>query len=334
MVTTIYSQQSGIVVPITTESTQIAQRFAQQCSAPEKAEQIRQNTLAVHAVNAYLQLLSIPTDLADSDSWNPIMQLVANVADLKLPNIGTLSCRPITPDHDTCQIPPEDWHDRIGYIAVRLDESARQATLVGFCTAIPQVEHVSTESFDPIETLIDRVHQLQVSQSPAASSRSSSVPYVLNQIGKWVDGIIEAGWQTAAELINPTELDLAFRTSVDLVSPTLNAPTTVTDISRAKLIDLGIQLEQSVRVALVVHITQTADRRTSVILQVRPLGESFYLPEGVELTVLDENNANYLAATSRAIDNYIQLRFSGQAGEQFGVRIKLGQSVFREQFAI
>ena len=334
MVATIYSQQPGVVIPITTEFAQIAQRFARQCPVPEKAEQIRHNTLAVCAVNAYLQLLSIPTDIADSDCWNPIMQLVADVADLKLPGVGSVSCRPIARGSDSCQIPPEDWHDRIGYIAVRLDEDIHQATLVGFSLATPQTDRVSTASFGPIETLIDQVHRLTISQPLATPSQSSNISPVLNQIGRWVDGLIEGGWQTAAELIDPTEFNLAFRTSADLVSPTLDAPTTVTDISRAKLIDLGIQLDQSIRVVLVVHITQTADRRTRVVLQVRPLKESLYLVEGIELTVLDENGADYLEVTSRAIDNYIQLRFSGQAGEQFGVRIKLGRSVFREQFAI
>ena len=334
MVTTTYSQQSGIVIPITTESAQIAERFAQQCSVPEKAEQIRQNTLAVCAVNTYLQLLSISTDLADSDSWNPIMRLAANVADIKLPDVGTFSCRTIAPGSNTCWIPPEDWQGHKGYITVRLDEDTYQATLVGFSVAIPQMQNVPADRFGPIEALIDQIHQLQTSRSSAVSSQLGSVPRALNQIGKWVDGIITEGWQTAAELINPTELDWAFRTSTDLASAMLDAPTTVTNISRAKLVDLGIHLGRSVRVALVVHITQTTDRRTSVILQVRPLGESLYLPEDIELTVLDENDADYLAATSRAIDNYIQLRFSAQAEEQFGVRIKLGQSVFREQFAI
>ncbi|MEM8501552.1 MAG: DUF1822 family protein [Cyanobacteria bacterium P01_D01_bin.1] len=338
MVTTIYSQQSGIVVPITTASRSIAQRFAQQCSTPEKADQVRRNTLAVYAVHDYLRLLSIPTDLEDGDSWNPLMRQVTDVADLKLPEVGTFACRPITPDSETCHIPPEDWHDRVGYVAVSLNEEAYQATLIGFSTTVPEAEYVPMSSFAPIETLLDRVHLLQPDQatvqSAALPSQLGSVPLVLNRIGQWVDGIIDDSWRTAAELINPMELDFAFRTSNDLVSPTLDTPTTVTDISRAKIVDLGTQLGESVRAVLVVHITQTADRRTSIILQVRPLGATPYLPEGIELNVLDENNNLYIEATSRAIDNYIQLQFIARAGEQFGVRISLGENVFREQFSI
>ncbi len=333
MVTTIFSQQSGVVVPITTEHKNAAQRFARHCSVPEKAERIRRNTLAVCAVNTYLQLLSIPTDIADSDSWNPTMQLIADVADLKLPDIGTLSCRLVGLESDTCYVPPEEWHDRAGYVAISLDEDSDRATLIGFRASVPQTEYVPINSFGSIETLIDQVHILSSTQS-ALPSQSNDIPIALNRIGRWVDGIITGGWEAAASLVNPVDLDLAFRTSTDLVSPTLDAPTTVTDISRAKLVDLGIQLGQSVRVALVVRITQTADRRTSIILQVRPLGESPYLLEGIELVVLDENSTNYLEATSRAIDNYIQLRFVAQAGEQFGVRIKLGQAEFREQFSV
>ncbi len=344
MVTTIYSH-SGIVVPITTASRRIAQQFAQQCPTPEKANQIKQNTLAVCAVNNYLQLLSIPTDIDSGDSWNPLMRQVTDVADLKLPNVGTFSCRPVAPESETCYIPPDDWHDRAGYVAVSLDEDAHRATLLGFSTDIPETAYLPISRFDPIEALLDRVHLTKPSQSPVAQAASdlmgrfsmdqlANVPVVLNRIGEWVDGINAEGWRTASELINPADLDFAFRTATDLVLPMLDAPTTVTDISRAKIVDLGTHLDQLVRAALVVHITQTADRRTSIILQVRPTGESPYLVEGIELKVLDENDDIYLEASSRAIDNYIQLRFSGHAREQFGVRISLGESVFREQFEI
>ena len=157
----------------------------------------------------------------------------------------------------------------------------------------------------------------------------------LNRIHKWLDGIISDGWQAAASLINPSDLNRAFLVSDDLVSPTtIDVPTPVTDVSRAKLIDLSTQLGESIQVALVVRITQTADGRTSIILQVCPLGKLPYLPEGIELTVLNENNVKYLETTSRTIDNYIQLRFIAQVGEQFSVRIRLGQTEFKELFSV
>lgn len=92
--------QMGITLPITTEHLRIAERFEQLCPFHEKSHQIRHNTLAVCAVNAYLQLMEIPTDLASSDSWKPMMQMMGNVADLKLPGLGALSCRTVSSTHE------------------------------------------------------------------------------------------------------------------------------------------------------------------------------------------------------------------------------------------
>ena len=85
----------GITLPITTEFQQVADRFSQRWGLANKAAQIRRNTLAVCAVNAYLELMEIPSAIAQGDSWNPLMQGMADVADLVLPGVGVLSCRTV-----------------------------------------------------------------------------------------------------------------------------------------------------------------------------------------------------------------------------------------------
>ena len=347
------SQPVGITIPITTEFKRLSQHFSQRCEFANKAEQIRQNTLAVCVVNAYLQLLNIPTNVADSDSWNPMMQVMSNVADLTLPEVGTLSCRVLEPDAQTCHIPPEDWHDRAGYIAVRLDETANQAELVGFLAAAPNSDTVSLERFGPIETLIDRVHELRLASTPGVVT--SQVRSELTQLSNWISDVatplqagIAAGWQAVDSLINPAELSFAFRGSE------VTDPAFTTNVSRAKLIDLGLQLsqpsgepsgqpsEQVSQVALVVHVTPNKQNgeqngeqaRKDIVLQVRPLGESPYLNAGLTLQVLDGNDQPFMSATSRAIDNYIQLHLSGDPGEQFSVQITMGKASFNEQFVI
>ncbi len=126
--TTQQFQPLGITFPITTECWQMAQHFAEQCPLPEKVLQIRHNTLAVCAVNAYLQLMNVPTHLAESDSWNPMMQMMADACDLQVPQWGVLECRPVAVGEVACHIPPEAWHDRAGYVAVMLDEENNRAT--------------------------------------------------------------------------------------------------------------------------------------------------------------------------------------------------------------
>ncbi|MGB3297458.1 MAG: DUF1822 family protein [Phormidesmis sp.] len=321
--------EQGITLPITTEFQQIAQRFAQQCPFSEKAAQIKQNTLAVCAVNAYLQLTDISTCLADSDSWNPIMQMMADVADLKVPNVGAFSCRAIAPTDTTCYIPPEDWHNRAGYIAVVIDEAASQATLLGFISAVNEVEQVPLESFAPIETLIDRVHSLQ-------ASAIASPP--ITDLSQRIQSSLLNGWQAAAELINPPELEFAFRASESsshTADPTTDHTADPTaDISRAKLVDLGLQLGHSLQVALVIHLAPTSNHRSDIVLQIRPLGDANCLPAGITLSIFDASNTLFRSATSRAIDNYIQLQVTGESGEIFSIQVSKNEVVFTEKFVI
>ncbi|MEL6814860.1 MAG: DUF1822 family protein [Cyanobacteria bacterium J06598_3] len=342
--------QMGITLPITTEHLRIAERFEQLCPFHEKSHQIRHNTLAVCAVNAYLQLMEIPTDLASSDSWKPMMQMMGNVADLKLPGLGALSCRTVSSTHDaSCHVPPEAWQDRVGYVAIDINEANHQATLIGFTATVNEQEQVALTQFEPMETLIDHVHHLQENrqESPQASSQTSpqsaavdalaaQASTALTQLGDWVNDAIATGWEAVDALINPNDLNFAFRTATtaDLTTAGSTSNTAI-DISRAKLIDLGLQLGQAVRVALVVHITQDTDDTTTILLQVRPLGESPYLAEGLSLTAFDESNNTLKSVTAEAIDNYIQFQLvKGLPGERFSVQIVLNEATFTEQFVI
>jgi hypothetical protein len=358
--------EQGITLPITTEYRQIAEKFAQQCPFAEKAAQIRLNTLAVCAVNAYLRLMGIATQVEESDSWNPMMQMMANVADLKVPNVGVFSCRAmaqpskgIAATDPTCHIPPEDWHNRAGYIAVVIDESAHQSTLLGFTPTLNaadiETEQVHLDQFAPIETLIDRIHSLQSNpaanqmaamESSAMESAMESAKTAVTQLGQWAKGAIDSTWQAVEVLINSSEMNVAFRSREWGSQGSSN----VMNISRAKLVDLGLQLDNSLQVALVIHLAKVSPpdvsqevfrdspgrlrHRSDIILQVRPLGNASYLPEGVCLSIFDENDQLFRNATSRSIDNYIQIQITGESGETFGIEISKGDSTFKEKFAI
>src|SRR5919202_532289 len=125
-------EEFALPLPITQVARRTAQEFASQQPTPQKAEQVRLNTLAVYAVNDYLQMMGIPCDLSVGDSWNPITRLCADVADLEITGVGRLECRPLKLHEQTCYIPPEVWSDRIGYVIVQIDESSFEATVLGF----------------------------------------------------------------------------------------------------------------------------------------------------------------------------------------------------------
>ncbi|MEH2145890.1 DUF1822 family protein [Nostoc sp.] len=311
----------ALTLPISQSARITAQQFANQQPNPEKAEQVRLNTLAVWVVNDYLEMMDIPTDLQASDSWNSIMRLCGNIADLEVPSVGRLECRPVQEHQQICSIPPETWEERVGYLVVQFDESLQEARLLGFMPSVA-TETLPLEQLQPLEAFIDHLSQLR--QSPVSS---------LVNLSQWFAGIFETGWQTIESLWNVPELRpaYAFRSTETLELNALNEPESIT--KRAKVIDLGIQILNQ-PVMLIVEISLEEDQQTSIRLQLHATGNQIYLPPGVNLTVLDSSGAVFLNAQSRKLDNYIQLQFRGEPTEQFSVRIAINDISITEYFRI
>ncbi|MEH1809981.1 MAG: DUF1822 family protein [Nostoc sp.] len=311
----------ALTLPISQTARITAQQFANQQPNPEKAEQVRLNTLAVWVVNDYLQMMDIPTDLQASDSWNPIMRLCGDVADLEVPLIGRLECRPVHLHQQICSIPPETWQERVGYLVVQFDESLEEARLLGFIPSVA-TETVPLAQLQPLEAFIDHIWELR--QSPVNS---------LVNLNQWFAGIFETGWETIESLWNVPEFrpTYAFRSIETLELDALKQPESIT--KRAKVIDLGIQIHNQ-PVMLIVEISPEKDQQTSIHLQLHATGNQIYLPPGVHLTVLDSSGAVFLDAQSRKSDNYIQLQFRGEPTEEFSVRVALDNTSITEYFRI
>ncbi len=135
----------SIPIAITQEARFFAQEFAKEQPTPLKAEQVYFNTLAVCMMNNYLRILGIPTNLTAGDSWNLVMRLAFDVADLEVTGLGRLECRPLKSEgrkmeliypSEVCYVPPEVQSSRIGYVAVSLDDEQQEATLLGFVKTV------------------------------------------------------------------------------------------------------------------------------------------------------------------------------------------------------
>jgi Protein of unknown function (DUF1822) len=87
-------------------------------------------------------------------------------------------------------------------------------------------------------------------------------------------------------------------------------------------------------VALMVAIVEKAQGKVAILLRVYPMRNQVYLPPNLELVVLDETGETFLEAQARNADNRIQLKFSGDRGERFSVRVALGDASVTEDFAI
>lgn len=322
------TQTPYITVPLGREAHAIAGQFAAFQATQEKGKQVYLNTLAVYAVHSYLKWMEIETNLSQSDSWHPGLQSLSDVADLVLPGIGRLECRPVLPGEMTLHIPPQATEDRIGYVAVQFSESLDEVELLGFFRSVnaskePQQIAITSLSFantnlQPLDVLLDYI--------PEASSVNLS---------RWLENIFEAGWQTAEALFSPQTANPALSVRNAHQLGEINAENLAAGVKRGKLINLGIQLADN-PVALMVTVTPATDEEVDIRLQVYPAGRQIYLPQGLQLSVLDENGAAVpeLEVTARTADNCIQLAFSVQPGEQFSVQLALEDVSITEDFLL
>ncbi|NET06272.1 MAG: DUF1822 family protein [Symploca sp. SIO2B6] len=297
-------------VPLTLSAHELAQQFYHLQSDSNQAKQIYFNTLAVYAVNFYLNCLGIETDLEASDSWNPCLQALANNADLLVKNVGKLECRPVLPEEQICKVPEEVMSDRIGYVAVRLDSDLTEAQLLGFATSTAQSE-IPIQNLRSLEDLLDVVSPL-------------SLEIILNNVvllRQWLHDSFDLGWEKVSQVLNPIPAELGW--SYRRIE---------TGVKRGKLIHLGRQ-ETAEQIALLVGLRPTQLPELNITVEVYPTGYATHLPRDLQLMVLDEEGETVMQAIAKSTKN-IQLEFSGEEGESFGVKLSLDNYSIIENFTI
>ncbi|MEY3870759.1 MAG: hypothetical protein RLZZ338_4653 [Cyanobacteriota bacterium] len=297
------TEQLTFKVQLSFEAHSLAQKYSKLQSSPQKAKQVYLNILSVYAVDFYLQCMGFETDWPGSDSRNPLMLKLLDLADLDVKQFGKLECRPVLPDQRFCYIPPDVWQDRIGYVAVQLNPSLKEATILGFTNnPMPEFPLIQLQSLDNFLAYMSRIRQ----------------PKLVN-LRNWFEGSFEEGWQTIKELFTTEQFEFAqsFRSSVS--------------IARGQQIDLGMQLAEQ-NLALVVTLPPEPDSEINITVQVHPLGNKNYLPQGLILSVLDESESVILEAESRDEDNFIQLGLTAEKGEEFSIKITLGEATIMQNF--
>lgn len=292
-------------VPLSFEAHEIAQQCSQQ-SSPTKFKQVYLNTLAVYAVDFYLRCMGFETDWPVSDSRNPLMLKLMDVADLDVKQVGKIECRPVLPDADACQISYDAWGDRIGYVAVQFDQSLRQATLLGFTrTVAKQVPLSALNSLEDLLVYMNRIKQLKP----------------INLMN-WFDNAFDAGWQVIDELLNSQKLKFRSSRSNNAIP-----------IDRGHKIDLGMQLAEH-SVALIVSLPPEPDLEVNIEIEVHPMGNQTYLPPGLKLMLIDESEEVIFMAESRDADNFITFRFTPDLRDLFSITVALGEVNVKQSFRL
>ena len=401
-------QTSFLTMALSRENHEIARKFSVQQDTVEKGEQVYLNTLAILGVRSFLDWLGIETDLNAGDSWHSVVRCFQNVADLVIPDLGKLECRPVLPGETVISLPPEVTENRIAYIAVQFQEQLNEVQLLGFYPAIdPQLppETIEISRLQPIETLIDYIDRLESAQFFLQSDEDVAVKvregladqpisemaaqleriyrtynkyerryaggeflasYVAAHTGftfrggapivdkegsdrlqqtelqdlaeellekldeiwggeavnqpvevlrQWLEGIFSEDWQSKKAVLT------AYRRSGEQSQ----------EVSRVKLIELGSHV-----VALLVSVSLDSENEFSIHLRLYPAGRAIHLPEGLQLTAVDDESGEIiLQAQAEETNDWIQVILEGGTqGDRFSVKVAFCDISITESFAI
>ncbi|MBD2778924.1 DUF1822 family protein [Iningainema tapete] len=317
------SESLTFTVPLGLEARTLAEKFRRKHSNPDKGQQVYLNTLAVAAVKFYLRCIGWETDWEASLSYNPLMQGLMDVADLQVRGLGKLECRPVLPSSQTVFVPPEVSTDRIGYVAVQLDESFKTATILGFVKTPTNSGEIFLSELESLADLLSHLHQ--INQREVVKTRV--------KLSQWFDNLFESSWMALEEIFGGMEQKFALR-NVSLKREV--------SVARAKIIDLGLQLGNQ-SVVLLVAIAQGAaepsapysEQKVEILVQLHPIDGQTYLPSNLKLNLLSESGEIMQEVKSRSNDNFIQLkRFRGYSGECFNIQVSYGDFTIKETFVI
>ena len=295
-----------------------AQEFSSQQSNLQKMQQIYYNTLAVSAVNNYIQNIGWQTRIESSDSWKPEMHTLLDTADLELPRYGKLECRYVQPETSIMAIPEEVNADRIAYIAVAIERSHKTAYLLGFVThAIDST--IPLKFLQPMSELPEYLEQYALS----LYAKQSALPKLTN----WLSGAIETGWQTIESFQDArfdisdriASADLQFRTGTIRASWRKRLETTlIAGASRVKLWNLG--QDNNLKIALIICVSAVKDCILDISIKVCPTDNQINLPEELTIKILDETQQSVLQAQTKSGHQNIEFFLSGEVGESFSIQ--------------
>lgn len=302
----------SFTVPLSFEAHAVAQQ-----QSPHQQTYLK--ALAVYAVEFYLRCLGIETDPDQSDWRDPWMAKFIDVADLWLKPYGKLECCVLLPDAEVLSISPDAWTERIGYMAVQFAPNLKSATLIGF-TPMP-VTNLPLAELQSLGQFLVYLQSLVISDASAAISTNPP----MTNLRKWLEGVVEAGWQQIEAVLGGGQMQMVAVRSQNHYEIT---------VRQAKLIDVGMALDgQSVVLSLA--ITLNPDTSMNVLVQTYPASKSSYLPPDLKLTMLSETGELLQEVRSREQDSYIQLRhFRGEAGDSFEIQVSLNEVCISESFIL
>jgi Protein of unknown function (DUF1822) len=318
-----------IKVDIEQSTHQTANRFAVRQANAMKGKQVYLNTLAVLSVHTYLSWIGIESALDQSDSWQPGMTALMNIADLYLPGIGKLECLPVLPGNGVLNIPETvRLDDRIGYIAVKFEQDLNQATLLGFIAAEvgpADPDEVALDRLKPLEDLVKHIQWLKFGKLVA--------------VRRFLEGEYSPGW-TEPEEIRRLKERISIERSGRKRSSTSNTLRSLLDNSQTpdrisggnKIIP---QLLGNQALEVQIRLSDLGDDQFMIDIKLLHSAESkLSLSEGTELNILDESGTVVMKEQVEQGEKWIVHRFTLALNERFSIEIISEAEHYTENFIV
>jgi hypothetical protein len=324
--------QYTVTMPIPSKSLAFARAMSIMHGQSEIKQRVFNNGIALITIHRFFELLGIESHYESSDLCNPAVQIAADLSELEIQNVGLLECRWVSAEDGPISVPFEAWGDRIGYTFVSFDLEALSATIHGFLPRVTR-EWIPRSELRSVEFMLQYLDSLI--KSPQLGSTSS--------LTRWLAGSSEFAWEAndSGSLSSPP-LEGVFRgalvypSDAPVVSDSAYGGTACRTKTLAWQPLQGINSSEQAPepLVLVVEINQGAPLLARVTIQVHPESRSLCLPPQLVCSIVDPAGRTIIQATSRSIDNYLQLPFKGEPGESFQVKLVLNQYQIIEHFQI
>jgi Protein of unknown function (DUF1822) len=334
------AEQSKLTITLSIDAHTLARQVAMQQFTAQKAKQSYLDTLARYAVNFYLQCVGIETQLESHD--DPLMVSMMDITDVELPGIGKLECRVVLPGETTVKFPEEVWCDRIGYMAVQVNEALTEAEILGFVATV-NVEELSFQQLQPVESILLHLHELE---TPISVDSVNSKKLV--QLHQWLSDIFEEGWDTIESIFaapqvawrsvpvqktrieNPETDD---RLSPQVQERSLPLPKTKKQLSTGVQRGKRLNFSRGEQVALMLEVIPQDAEPMDIWVRLFSIGENLDLPEDLQFNVLDDRGEAIAQLKARETPD-MQIQLSASLGEEFSVQVSLDDESLTESFVV
>jgi hypothetical protein len=145
----------------------------------------------------------------------------------------------------------------------------------------------------------------------------------LVNLSQWLQNVVDDIWKTVQEVLDEPRVELMFSGRSASSKAVLKAQQIVL-----------VMPPKSHSLALVVAVSQKSSQERDICLQVHPIG-SKNLPYSLKLVAIDTTSGQTIVQDQAGnYREWIQLNLNGQPGEEFSIRIELGDVSVTQNFII